>query len=209
MATTSTSFISAGGLKKCIPTTLSGPGVLARRSRTTGREEVLEARIAPGPKPRRRAQRSRAAATARDPQAPAWTDLAATFEFGRSGMTLATRTAPPAASASLGAPHLAPHAFAERLDDPLAAGLQGGRVGVSGMRPLHSPPRAGELGDTRSPSSRRRRRRSSRGSCRVLTYPHHGVAKLSTRQWPLKLGERFSRKACMPSTRSSVAIASS
>ena len=48
VATTSTSFISAGGLKKCMPTTRSGPGVSAPIA-VTGREEVLLARIASGP----------------------------------------------------------------------------------------------------------------------------------------------------------------
>ena len=48
VATTSTSFISAGGLKKCMPTTRSGSGTPAAIS-VTGSEEVLVARIASGP----------------------------------------------------------------------------------------------------------------------------------------------------------------
>ncbi len=48
VATTSTSFISAGGLKKCMPTTRSGPGVSAAIA-VTGSEEVLLARIVSGP----------------------------------------------------------------------------------------------------------------------------------------------------------------
>ena len=48
VATTSTSFISAGGLKKCMPTTRSGCGTSAAIA-VTGSEEVLLARIAPGP----------------------------------------------------------------------------------------------------------------------------------------------------------------
>ena len=48
VATTSTSFISAGGLKKCMPTTRSGLGTPAAIS-ATGSEEVLVARIVSGP----------------------------------------------------------------------------------------------------------------------------------------------------------------
>ena len=48
VATTSTSFISAGGLKKCMPTTRSGLGTPAAIS-VTRSEEVLVARIVSGP----------------------------------------------------------------------------------------------------------------------------------------------------------------
>ena len=48
VATTSTSFISAGGLKKCMPTTRSGWGTPAAIA-VTGSEEVLLARIVSGP----------------------------------------------------------------------------------------------------------------------------------------------------------------
>ncbi len=48
VATTSTSFISAGGLKKCMPTTRSGWGTSVAIA-VTGSEEVLLARIASGP----------------------------------------------------------------------------------------------------------------------------------------------------------------
>ena len=48
VATTSTSSISAGGLKKCMPTTRSGPGVSVAIA-VTGREEVLVARMVAGP----------------------------------------------------------------------------------------------------------------------------------------------------------------
>ncbi len=45
--TTSTSFITAAGLKKCMPMTSSGREVAAAHS-TTGSEEVVVARIVPG-----------------------------------------------------------------------------------------------------------------------------------------------------------------
>ena len=48
VATTSTSLISAGGLKKCMPQTRSGWGRPVAIS-VTGREEVFVARIASGP----------------------------------------------------------------------------------------------------------------------------------------------------------------
>ena len=47
VVTTSTSFITGAGLKKCMPTTSPGRDVAAAHS-TTGREEVVVARIAPG-----------------------------------------------------------------------------------------------------------------------------------------------------------------
>ena len=57
VATTSTSFISAGGLKKCMPTTRSGWGTPAAIA-VTGSEEVLVARIASGPQASARAANS-------------------------------------------------------------------------------------------------------------------------------------------------------
>ncbi len=67
VATTSTSFISAGGLKKCMPTTRSRWGTSAAIA-VTGSEEVLLARIACGPQASARAANSRA--SARGPRAP-------------------------------------------------------------------------------------------------------------------------------------------
>jgi hypothetical protein len=58
VATTSTSFISAGGLKKCMPTTRSGSGSPAAIA-ATGSEDVLVARIACGPQALARAANSR------------------------------------------------------------------------------------------------------------------------------------------------------
>ncbi len=57
VATTSTSFISAGGLKKCIPTTRSGFGTSAVIA-VTGSDEVLVARIVSGPQVSARAANS-------------------------------------------------------------------------------------------------------------------------------------------------------
>ena len=57
VATTSTSFISAGGLKKCMPTTRSRPGTPAAIA-VIGSEEVLLARIVSGPQASARAAKS-------------------------------------------------------------------------------------------------------------------------------------------------------
>ena len=75
VATTSTSFIRVGGLKKCIPTTRSGPGVRAAMS-VTRSEEVLEARIVSGPQ-----------ASARSANRPC-------FRSSRSGAASTTKSHP-------------------------------------------------------------------------------------------------------------------
>ena len=175
VATTSTSFISAGGLKKCIPTTRSGPRRLGgdrghRQRGGVGGEDRLRRRR---PRPGRRT----GPASARGPRAPPRSP-------GRSRRGSATSptasSRPPAASAS-SALHIS--RFTPLPSDSTPA-----------RRPPPAPPGRGpgspsrsrrgrRAGRSPSPSSRRRRRRSARPSRtslpggRVLALPEgHLVA---------------------------------
>ena len=94
MATTSTSFISAGGLKKCMPTMRSGWGVSAAIA-VTGSEEVLVARIASGPQA--------SASSAKSRRFSSTSSGAASITRSQSASAATSSTVcsrPPAASAS-------------------------------------------------------------------------------------------------------------
>ncbi len=108
VATTSTSFIRVGGLKKCIPTTRSGPGVRAAMS-VTRSEEVLEARIVSGPqasarsanRPCFRSSRSGAASTTKShPASPSIASTVVRRPLARSASSSLQALPAPFASAS-------------------------------------------------------------------------------------------------------------
>ena len=125
-----------------MPTTRSGPGVSAPIA-VTGSEEVLLARIASGPQ---------ASASAGE-QLPLQVEVLGRgldhqVAAGQPGDVGDRLEAPARLLGLLGAPHLAPDALAERLDDPLRARLQRRRVGVLDQRLVAAE--AGELGDPRA-----------------------------------------------------------
>ena len=189
-ATTSTSRISAGGLKKCMPTTRLGPGHpggdLGHRERGgVGGEDGLRAADL-----RQRARTARASA----PPPP-----------GPPRSPARTRRGPPSSGAGRGAPRRASASAA--LQRPLAvpfssaersrAGRRVQRLGDGVVQVCLDSRRGRRAGRSRRPWSPPRRPRSARDAIRsALTRPRNS-------------GRRFSVKACMPSTRSSVAIASS
>ena len=110
VATTSTSFISAGGLKKCMPTTRSGWATSVAIA-VTGSEEVLLARIALGPQ-----ASASAANSARFSSSSSGAASTTRSHSPRSSRLVAapTRLLAASASCSLQRPFVAPFVSAER-----------------------------------------------------------------------------------------------
>ncbi len=182
VATTSTSFISAGGLKKCMPTTRSGWGTSAAIA-LTGSEEVLLARIACGPQAS--GQRGEQLALQLEVLGRRLDDEVAIAEVAEAAGAL---DAPRRRGRFLLAPATALRALAERGAQALDAGFQRLRDGVVQERLVAA--QGGDLGDPGA-------HRAGADDADPLDRAH----------LPSNFGSRFSRKACMPSTRSSVAIA--
>ena len=184
VATTSTSFISAGGLKKCMPTTRSGCGTPAAIA-LTGSEEVLLARIACGPQ----APASAANSSALQRQVLG-RRLDHEVALGEVAEAAGGIDAPRRRGCLLLAPAAALGPLAERGAEALDAGFQRLRHRVVQERLVAAQRR--DLGDPG---------------------PHRAGADdadpLDGGHLPSNFGTRFSRKAFIPSTRSSVAIASS
>ena len=182
-ATTSTSFISAGGLKKCMPTTRSGCGTPSAIAATRS-EEVLLAKTGSGPSACARPVKiSRFSSSF---SGAASIDQLAAAQLVQLGRGLDPR------GGGLGvvdAPAPALGAFVERLPQRLGAGLGQRRGDVVEHRLVAAQRR--QLGD---PAAHR---------------PGAEDADPADGHRPLKSGSRFSMKAVIPSTRSSVAIASS
>ncbi len=186
VATTSTSFISAGGLKKCMPTMRSGPGTPAAIA-VTGSEDVLLARIASGlqatasaAKSSRFSPRSSGAASITRSHSARSPMLCGGADAGAGARRRPLRSRGPSWPPSRG-----------RGGGGRCAGLErlGHRVVQAGLIAAER----GDLGDA--------------GAHRAgADDPHATDVDLHR---PSNLGSRFSRKACIPSTRSSVAIASS
>ena len=140
VATTSTSFISAGGLKKCMPTTRSGSGTSAaivghrQRGGVAGEDRLRAA----GRRPARRTARASAPGPRAPPRSPGRSRRA------RRG-SAAAPTRPPAASASSSLQQPLRGALRQRLAQPLAPRLQRRRDRV--VQPRLVAAEAGDLGD--------------------------------------------------------------
>ena len=175
---TSSSSISGGGLKKCMPTTFSGCSATPA-SEVTGIEQVLVASTASGPQTR---------------------------DSSREQLALELRPlrAPPR---SRGRSRPGPRAPAAVSSSPAALGVDAALVGPAlearrarAARRPRAPPAAGRAARVRKPAAQ--------PSC-AMPGAHRAGADDPEDHRPRNSGGRFSTNAVMPSTRSSVAIASS
>ena len=188
-AITSSSRISGGGLKKCMPTTFSGCAA-APASEVTRIDDVFVASTVSVAADLREAARTARASARAAPARPR--SRARTAARSSSESATRSRPAPAARPRRSQRPRSAPRC--ERLRDALDAALE--RLGNGSCR-------------------HRRRCPARQPSCAMpapivpapTTPIVRGCAAAATR--PLNSGLRFSRNAVMPSTRSSVAIASS
>ena len=138
-ATISTSRISAGGLKKCMPTPARGRSTPAAIA-VTDSEEVLVASTASGPQTS--ASSANSCASARGPPAPP-RSRARSRRAPRARSTRFSRPAPPRPRLRSSVPRSAPFARPSRTRGAHLRQRLAGRVVEAGLEPAQ----AGELGD--------------------------------------------------------------